>query len=291
MKLPSLPIPGETVVGGTCSFCLGGKGANQAVAAARAGAEVFFISSVGTDHVAHEVKQELKNNNVALNGIIDIEKTETGKAMIFVDDEGQNCIGVADGANAYLTPELLRNYAEDINKSDLVLLQMEIPQTTVIEGMKLAQSCEKKVILNPAPATHFDMSLLTYVSILTPNKSEIELISGQTINDETTLKKTAQLFLRQGLEKLIITLGEQGVFVFTQEEEFKKTAFKVNAVDTTAAGDVFNGSLAFALASDASLHEALEFAMAASALSVQKAGAIPSIPYKSEVDTFLSSQQ
>ena len=291
MKLPSLPIPGETVVGGTCSFCLGGKGANQAVAAARAGAEVFFISSVGADHVAQEVKQELKNNNVALNGIIDIEKTETGKAMIFVDGEGQNCIGVADGANAHLTPEILRNYADNINKSDLVLLQMEIPQTTVIEGMKLAQSCGKKVILNPAPATHFDMNLLTYISILTPNKSEIELISGQTINDETTLKKTAQLFLRQGLEKLIITVGEQGVFVFTQEEEFKKTAFKVNAVDTTAAGDVFNGSLAFALASDASLHESLEFAMAASALSVQKAGAIPSIPYKSEVDTFLSSQQ
>ena len=283
VRLPSLPAPGETVLGGSCNFCLGGKGANQAIAAARAGAGVFFLSCVGEDAIAAEVRKELSANGLDLSGLNTIEDTDTGTAMIFVDERGENCIGVAGGANAHLTPDVLARHAHAIKSADILLLQMEIPLATV----EAAARCHDRVILNPAPAQKLSKALLDEVSILTPNKMELAQVTGTNIDDENALKSAAQSLLAQGPETVLVTLGEAGVLVVTPQETYRLQAFRVEAVDTTAAGDVFNGALAVALAGGASLREATEFGMAAAALSVQKSGAIPSIPYQAEIESIL----
>ena len=284
MRLPSLPAPGETVLGGAGYFCLGGKGANQAIAAARAGGEVFFLSCVGEDAIAAEVRKELSANGLDLYGVTTIEATDTGSAMIFVDERGENCIGVASGANAYLTADIVARHAGAIKTADILLLQMEIPPATV----EAAARSHDRVILNPAPAQKLSKALLSEVSILTPNKIELAQVTGAKPDDENALKNAAQCILEQGPEAVLITLGAEGVFAVTSQETFRLPAFSVEAVDTTGAGDVFNGGLAVALAGGASLREATEFGMAAAALSVQKNGAIPSIPYKAEIETLLN---
>ncbi len=290
MQLPSLPSAKETVSGGTCSFCLGGKGANQAVAAARAGAEVIFISCVGSDQTGREVLRELERNNISPEGIITSELSETGKAMIFVDRLGENCIGVADGANADLSPDKLRKYDEQISQADVVLLQMEIPIETVRAAASRSFKNGQKVILNPAPATNFDKNLLAHVSIFTPNQVEMEQISESRLDDELSLKKAALALLDQGPEAVIVTLGEAGVYLVSAHQQIRLPAFSVVVKDTTAAGDVFNGALAFAIAEDMQIDDAVEFAMAAAAISVQSAGAIPSVPAHKEIEKLLAAQ-
>lgn len=284
MRLPALPAPGETVLGGACHFCLGGKGANQAIAAARAGAGVFFLSCVGDNAIATEVRKELSANGLDLSGVTTVEATDTGTAMIFVDERGENCIGVASGANAHLTADIVAVHADTIKKADILLLQMEIPLATV----EAAAHCHERVILNPAPAQQLSRTLLDNITILTPNRIELSQITGIKLDDEAALKNAAQSILEQGPETVLITLGKEGVFAVTQRETFRLQAFRVEAVDTTAAGDVFNGALAVALADGAGLREATEFGMAAAALSVRKSGAIPSIPYKAEIEDLLT---
>ena len=285
MRLPSLPAPAETVIGGASYFCLGGKGANQAIAAARAGGDVFFLSCVGADAIAAEARKELSANGLDLSGLVAIEDADTGTAMIFVDERGENSIGVANGANACLTPDILAAHADSIKAAEVLLLQMEIPAATVAAAARQ----HDRVILNPAPAQKLSGELLSAVSILTPNKIELEQITGLALDSENDLKNAARLLLEQGPEAILVTLGENGVLVVTARETFRLQARKVEAVDTTAAGDAFNGALAVALLADASLREATEFAMAAAALSVRKAGAIPSIPCLDEIETFLGA--
>ncbi len=291
MKLASLPTPMETVTGGRCSFCLGGKGANQAVAAARAGGEVFFISCVGNDAVATDVKKELHACGIKLDGLISIADTETGKAMIFVDRNGENCIGVADGANACLQPELITTHVNKIKDADIVLLQMEIPVETVIKTAKIAKELRTPVILNPAPAGHFSDDLLAYVQVLTPNLKEMEQLAASSIQNEIEMKAAAYSIIEKGPEAIIITMGDEGAFVVTGSKSFKVSAFEAKVEDTTAAGDTFNGALAVAIASGSTVTESVNFAMAAAALSVEKSGAIPSIPDKNQINTFLSRQE
>ena len=286
IRLPSLPAPGETVLGGACYFCLGGKGANQAIAAARAGAEVFFLSCVGEDAIAAEVRRELSANGLDLSGVTTIGDADTGTAMIFVDERGENCIGVAGGANTRLTPDIVANHADSIKTADILLLQMEIPPATV----EAAARRHDRVILNPAPAQELSRDLLSNVNIFTPNRIELSQVAGSKLNDETGLKNAAQSILEQGPEAVLVTLGEEGVLAVTPRETFRLQAFKVEAVDTTAAGDVFNGALAVALAGGAGLREATEFGMAAAALSVRKSGAIPSIPYKADIENLLNTR-
>ncbi len=290
MQLPRLPAARETISGGTCSFCLGGKGANQAVAAARAGAEVSFISCIGADSTAQEVLRELERNKISSEGLITSELSETGKAMIFVDRHGENCIGVADGANADLSPASLLKHEQLISQADVVLLQMEIPVDTVKAAAANAFEKRKTVILNPAPATFFDRKLLAQVSIFTPNQIEMEQICGSSLSDEISMRNAALALLDKGPEAVIITLGETGVYLVSALEQKLLPAFRVSVKDTTAAGDVFNGALAFAIAAEMKLHTAVEFAMAAAALSVQSVGAIPSIPEHREIENLLAAQ-
>ena len=290
MKVPTLPTPMETVTGGSCHFCLGGKGANQAVAAARAGGDVLFLSCVGNDSVALEVKQELAANNIPLQGISSIDDTETGKAMIFVDADGENCIGVADGANAHMTPDTLMPNRDAIQAAKVVLLQMEIPTATVQHAASQAREADGIVILNPAPAAGFSHAVLPFVSILTPNQTEMQQISETSCNTEAEMTEAARRLIDQGPQAIIITLGSQGAFAVTEKEAFSIAAHKIKAEDTTAAGDVFNGALAVALAADEELPTAIKFSMAAAALSVQKSGAIPSIPYREQIDGLLKNK-
>ena len=284
MRLPSLPAPGETVLGGACYFCLGGKGANQAIAAARAGGDVFFLSCVGEDAIAAEVRRELSGNGLDLSGLTDIENAETGSAMIFVDDRGENCIGVAGGANALLVPDIVALHVQTIKAADVLLLQMEIPPATV----EAAARCHDRVILNPAPAQQLSRALLGNITILTPNRIELSQVAGAALDMETDLETAAQSILDQGPEAVLVTLGKEGVLIVTPGATLRLQAFRVEAVDTTAAGDVFNGALAVALAEGAGLRDAAEFGMAAAALSVQKSGAIPSIPYKADIEKLLT---
>ncbi len=284
MYLPGLPALGETVMGGATHACLGGKGANQAIAARRAGGDVFFLSCVGDDSIAEQAHRALSENGLDLTGLIRVDEVETGTAMIFVDETGENSIGVASGANAHLTGDRVLAHAEKIRATGILLLQMEIPLAGILSAARL----HHRVILNPAPAQQLSDALLHHVSILTPNKMEMEQLIGEQISDENALIKAAGLLLHRGPEAIIITLGAAGVFIVTRQSSYRLDAYEVDVVDTTAAGDVFNGALASALVFGADLKEACEFAIAAAALSVQKPGAIPSIPYREEIEDLLA---
>ena len=288
MRVPSLPAPGETVTGGEFLSCLGGKGANQAVAAARAGGEVFFLSCIGTDRVADEVCRTLKATGLPLSGLLSIEAAETGKAMIFVDGQGENTIGVASGANALFGPEYLKPHADSLTGADVLLLQMEIPLDTVTTAARMVRESKTRVVLNPAPATRVTPEVIATASILTPNRVELEQITQVPITNQSELEQAGHGLLNLGLEAMVVTLGAEGSFAMTDGQALLLPAFRVTSTDTTGAGDVFNGALAVALGADATLPEAARFAMAAAALSVTVAGAIPSIPLRTQIDTFLA---
>ena len=290
MQLSHLPAAGETVTGARSHSCLGGKGANQAVAATHAGAEVFFLSCVGDDATAEQVKQELQENQLEPAGLVKIKGAETGKAMIFVDSEGENSIAVADGANARLAPALLEQHQQDLAKSVVLLLQMEIPSETVLAAARMGRDNQQLVILNPAPAARFDPQILPWVSILTPNRVEMEQICGRELGDDKALCEAARELLEAGPEAIIITLGRDGALLLTSSEQISFPAHAVEARDSTAAGDVFSGALAARLSMNGTYSEAINFAMAAAAISVQRPGAIPSIPRRQEIQALLDSQ-
>ena len=290
MQLSHLPAAGETVTGASSHSCLGGKGANQAVAAARAGGDVFFLSCIGEDATAAQVKQELQENQLDTGGLLSISGEETGKAMIFVDAAGENCIAVADGANARLTPAILQQHQQQLAMSSTLLLQMEIPTETVLAAARMGKENEQLVILNPAPAARFDREILTWVSILTPNRVEMEQICGRELGNEQALCEAAQELLGQGPEAIIVTLGKDGAILITSTEQTSFDAYAVEARDTTAAGDVFNGALAAGLSRNWAYAKAINFAVAAAAISVQRPGAIPSIPRRQEIEALLESQ-
>lgn len=287
MQVPKLPDAGETVTGGQCQFSLGGKGANQAIAASRAGSDVFFLTCLGDDSVEKEVRKILLENNLPDSGLEKIPDVETGKAFIFVDSNGENCIGVADGANTHMTRELIESHRNTLMQAELLLLQMEIPPDAISASAALFQKTEKTVILNPAPAMGFDKDVLQYVSILTPNKTELEHIAGERINSEEEMLRIMQSLMNYGPHTVIVTLGEEGVLALSHEDKIRIPSRKVRVADTTAAGDVFNGALATALTTGALLHEALDFAVAAAALSVETPGALPSIPGRKEILKFM----
>jgi len=288
MTLPRLPSPKETITGGVCQFSLGGKGANQAVAAAQAGAEVAFLSAVGDDAIADQVRSVLTANGVAIDHLLTLPATETGKAMIFVDQQGENCIGVADGANGRLMPEALTQFKPVLSQCSYTLLQLEVPIATVLAAARMAKQQGSKVILNPAPMAPLPDELLAQCDLITPNEVEMCQLCQQAIANRSDLERAAKTLLAKGPGTIVVTLGGDGVFIATSTTTQHLPAFSVPVVDTTAAGDVFNGALAVALASGASVLEAAEFANAAAALSVGKPGAINSIPAAAEIQAFLA---
>jgi len=288
VKLPHLPKPGETVSGGAFSTAAGGKGANQAVAAARAGADVSLVARVGEDSFGEQATAGFVDDGIDVRHVTRHPAAPSGVALIFVDDAGENCIAVAPGANAGLTPQDVDAAAELITEADVVVMQLETPIESVERAAALAREHGVRVILNPAPARELSDEILGNVSILTPNESEAELLTGIRVEDDAGAEQAARALVARGVDTVILTLGSRGAFVFEAGSGELVPSFKVQAVDTTAAGDVFNGSLAVGLAEGKPLAEAVRFANAAAALSVTRLGAQPSAPTRSEIEAFLS---
>lgn len=286
IKTEHLPRPGETVLGGTFFMNPGGKGANQAVAIARLGGYVSFICKTGSDIFGHQSQQLFEEEGIDTSYIFSDSKNPSGVALITVDAHAENCIVVASGANAALLPSDLASAVEAIEEADLVLMQLEIPMDTVEYVAEAAYRQGKKVILNPAPAQALSPSLLRHLSIITPNEMEAEMISGIKITDENSAREAARAIVGMGVGCVIITLGAKGALIHCNGADEFIPALRVEAVDTTAAGDVFNGALTVALAEERSLAEAVRFACKASAISVTRVGAQSSAPYRIEVDIF-----
>ncbi len=289
IKVDKIPAPGETVIGGEFSIAAGGKGANQAVAAARAGGEVNFIACVGEDMFGEQAIEGFVKDGVNVEYVVRIKDYASGVALIFVDQKGENSIAVASGANSQLRPIHIKQAKKVITSGDVLVMQLETPIETVNAAVKTATENGVKVILNPAPACPLEDETLNHISILTPNESETELLTGIKVTDENSASKAADSLLSRGIEIILITLGPRGVFLATSDIREIVPTFKVKAVDTTAAGDVFNGALAVSLAENKSLFDAVQFANAAAALSVTKLGAQPSAPNREEIDRLLKN--
>jgi ribokinase len=290
IKLKKIPRPGETVIGGKFSTASGGKGANQAVAAVRAGGKVVFIGKVGKDMFGERAIEGFKSYGLKTNNIIKDENEPSGVALIFVDDKGENSIAVASGANAYLSPQNVKDNADIIAKAEILLVQLETPLNTIETAVYIAAENNIKVILNPAPARKLSKALLKNVSIITPNETEAELLTGISIKNQSDVEDAAIKLKEFGVETVIITLGSKGSFVLSKTFTGVVPAFRVKAVDTTAAGDVFNGALAVAISEKKELKKAVEFASAAAALAVMKLGAQTSTPSREEIEKMLKKQ-
>lgn len=289
IKVPRMPGPGETILGGEFSMAAGGKGANQAVAAARAGGNVVLIARVGADIFGEQAVEGFKREGIDVSHIVKDQVVPSGIALIFVDRRGQNSIAVSSGANARLSPTDVERARAAISSADILLMQLETPIETVEAAAEIAAAHSVKVILNPAPARPLDEDLLKRASILTPNESEAELLTGIKVEDESGAAMAADALLARGIETALITLGPRGVLVATASSREIVPGFKVEAVDTTGAGDVFNGALAVALAENRPLLDAVLFANAAAALSVTRLGAQPSAPRREEIEAFIAA--
>ena len=283
IKTARLPKPGETIIGGVFLMNAGGKGANQAVAAARLGAQVTFICKTGNDIFGQESKQLFINEGIDVSFVCSDAEHPSGVALITVDEKAENCIVVASGANAFLLPDDLEKAIEAIEQSDIVLMQLEIPIETIAYVASLARSMGKTVILNPAPAQPLSKSLLQNVNILTPNETEASMIAGVAVTDSASACEAAKVICAMGVETVIVTLGAKGALIYTADFQAEIPVEKVEAVDTTAAGDVFNGALSVALSENQPLTDAVKFACKAASISVTRIGAQASAPYRKEL--------
>ena len=283
IQVPRLPVPGETLLGGSFTTALGGKGANQAVAAARAGGEVTYIGRVGDDVFGEQALKGLKEDGINIDYAVKDPLVPTGIAQIVVDEEGKNIIVVAPGANQNLCEQDITNARKAILASDILLLQLETPIQTVRFAAKFAFENHIRVMLNPAPAIPLDDELLGYISILTPNKLEAESLTGISITDERSVELAGRILLEHGLARVIITLGSKGSMVIDNGGAEHVPAFRIKSVDTTAASDVFNGAMAVALAEGKNFYESVRFGNAAAAISTTRLGAQPSIPRREEI--------
>ncbi|MCI7478923.1 MAG: ribokinase [[Pasteurella] aerogenes] len=283
--------PGETLTGRDYHIAFGGKGANQAVAAARLGATVSFIACIGADDIGRNMKQAFAQDGIAVHSVVEIADETTGIAMIQVADSGENSIVISAGANAALDEQIVAQFRDDITRADYLLMQLETPLSAVQKAAELAKAHDTFVILNPAPARPLSDEMLALVDMITPNETEAEILTGIAVTDEQSAAKAAQVFHQKGIHTVLITLGSKGVYV-SQKETGKGNivaGFRVQAVDTTAAGDTFNGALVTALAEGKTLDDAIRFAHAAAAISVTRKGAQPSIPYRQETLDFLTA--
>ena len=287
ISLPRIPAIGETVLGGKSNMVFGGKGANQAVAAIRAGCDTLFITKVGNDLFGKNMKNHFKNEGFRTDLILTDAYEPTGIAQIFVSEKGENSIAVAPGANMQLLPEDIQPFADLIKNSKVVLLQLETPLETIAYIADIAHKNKVKLILNPAPAQKLSKDLLKKIWLISPNESEASLLTGIEVKDTVSAAKAAQSLLEMGVENVIVTMGENGSLLFDNKGSKHFEAFKEKAVDTTAAGDVFNGNLAVAITNQKPLPEAIRFASAAAAISVTREGAQPSVPTLAEIDNYL----
>ena len=285
VNVDTMPKPGQTIIGSNFKEVPGGKGANQAVAMARLNGNVSMIGKVGEDGFGQTLINSLKNDKVDTT-YIQTSKGATGVALITVDKNAQNSIVVSPGANFEVKEDDIDNNIEAIKNSNIVVLQLETPLNTIKYALNKAKELNKYTILNPAPAVKLDDEIIKNVDLLTPNETELEIISGVSIETEEDIQKAAQIMIEKGVKELIVTLGSKGSLYINKEKSMFKKAYKVEAVDTTAAGDSYTGALAVALSQDKNIEDAMDFASKVGALSVLKEGAQSSLPTLEDVKNF-----
>lgn len=284
IKTEKLPVPGETILGGTFLMNPGGKGANQAVAAARLGGKVTFITKRGNDLFGNQAVGLLMREGIHTQYVVKDMELPSGVALITVDSAGENSIVVAPGSNGNLLQEDIPPVIFDAGKYEILLLQLEIPMDTVEYCAISAYDRGIKVILNPAPARQLSDNLLVHTWLITPNETEAETITGVSITDIASAERAAGLLQERGVKNVIITLGDSGAFVKSENYTGLIPGVKVIPVDTTAAGDVFNGALAVAISEGKNIVDAVNFANKAASISVTRMGAQASAPYRNEID-------
>ena len=277
-----LPVPGETVLGGKFAMGQGGKGANQAVAAQRLGGDVTFICKVGRDIFGENSIKEYQKDGMDTSKVMYSDQP-SGVALISVDTHAENCIVVASGANGDITVEDIEANRKDIEEAGILLLQLEIPVEAVVRAAKIGHEAGVYVVLNPAPVCDLPEEIYQYLSLIIPNQTEIALMTGIEANDEEGAAKAVEALQSKGTKDVIVTMGSKGSMVYNNGKATFVPSRKVNAVDTTAAGDTYCGGLCVALSEGKDIIAAAEFATASSALTVQKRGAQDSIPYRKDI--------
>ena len=285
VNVDEMPKKGQTLIGSSFKEVPGGKGANQAVAIARLGGDINMIGKVGSDSFGKTLIEQLKNDNVDTE-YVQIENCASGVAMITVDKNAENSIVVAPGANFRVLEEDIDKCIDGIKKSDIVVLQLETPLNTIKYALEKSKELGKYTILNPAPAVKLGDEIIKNVDLLTPNETELEILSGVKIENEDDIKKAAHVMIEKGVKELIVTLGSKGSLYINEETMNFKKSYKVEAIDTTAAGDSYTGALAVALSQDKGMEEAMDFASKVGALSVLKEGAQSSLPTLEDVENF-----
>jgi len=291
VKSKRIPVTGETILGGDFIMVPGGKGANQAVAAAKLGARVFFIAKLGDDIFGLQSLNNFKKEGVNTKYVLQTQDAPSGVALIMVDDDGNNVIVVAPGANHKLTPDDVKAAESDIASSGALVAQLEVPIETIEFAAKLANKSNVPFILDPAPAQKLSAELLNMVDVLTPNETEAQILTGVEVKDRKSAEAAAQKLLECGVKNVILTMGASGYLSVGKEGTEFVAARKVTAADSTAAGDAFTGSLAAGLAKGQTLSEAALFANDVAAVSVTRMGAQPSMPTIEEIDKFIHEME
>ncbi|MCD6301244.1 MAG: ribokinase, partial [Staphylothermus sp.] len=292
VTLPKLPVPGETVLGHNFVMKPGGKGANQAVATARLGAYTYMVGRVGKDIFAERLLDNFAKNKVDTKYISIDNTTHTGVAFILLEEStGENMIAVAPGADAHVSREDVEKAVLAIKESDIVLLQLEIPLETVVYAVKKAFEIGKKVILNPAPANQLPDEIYKYIYVITPNRVEAELLTGIKVNTVEDAVKAGKILISKGVKYVVITMGSKGSVVVSKDIAEHVPAYKVEPIDTTGAGDAFNGALAVFLAEGYNIIEACKRANAAAAIQITKIGAQEGLPTREELEAFLKNRE
>ncbi|MBC7003947.1 ribokinase [Photobacterium sp. BZF1] len=291
LQVASFPRPGETLHGHSYCVIPGGKGANQAVAAARLGADIAFIACVGDDSFGHEMRETFAKDGMNTDGVMIEKDMPTGIAMIQVAATGENSIAISAEANGCLSPARIEPHHNLIKQADTLLMQLETPMATIEAAAKVAKQAGTRVVLNPAPAQPLSDDLLQHIDMITPNETEAELLTGIKVTDTISAQKAADALHEKGIKQVMITLGSQGVWVSENGQGRQVPGFRVDAKDTTAAGDTFNGALLTGLQEKKPMDDAIRFAHASAAISVTRMGAQTSIPHRREVERFLIEHQ
>lgn len=286
VKTDRFPEPGETIIGGDFYMFPGGKGANQAVAAARAGGDVSFICAVGDDVFGQNALKGYMAEGIHVSSTLIVENEASGVALITVNAAGENKIVVASGTNAKLSSDHLKFTLGDSNGDTVFLTQLETPIETVAFLAKRAKAGNQKLIINPAPAQALDDDILKGLFLITPNETEAKILTGIVVKDNSSMVKAANVLLEKGVQNVIITLGNRGSFYRSANESFVVPAPEVTAIDTTAAGDVFNGVLSVCIANKMNWQNGMKYASKAAAISVTKMGAQDSAPTQEEINQF-----
>ncbi len=289
VRANKMPVPGETVLGGEFLISSGGKGANQAVAIARLGGGVTFITKIGKDIFGLELLKQFEKEGIHIDFVFRHKSKPTGVALITVGDNAENAIIVAPGANAFLKKKDINKAIDEIKKAAIVLIQLEIPINTVNHIVMLARKYDKKVILNPAPAQKLSDELYASLYVITPNETEAEILTGVKVIDDLSARKAALLLRERGVQNVVITMGASGAYIHSDEVSEIVPGCKVKAKDTTAAGDTFNGVLALGLSNGVGLRGAVEFANKAASLAVTKYGSQSSIPFLADLEMGLTN--